>query len=167
MSLTQKSVNDRCRRWECSQRRALNCNGKVVTDFENANVLEEKPHSHPSNPGVIEAAKLRQTFKDKAKDYRGRTGQLLIDGFSSSSRDCSMSLGKSSSVKRFVRRHVSEGRPKEPSTLQTFTVEDEYHLTTDREPGLESKSRIIMFATDSCLKLLSNAKLKVIYGWHF
>ena len=46
-----------------------NCTGKVVTDLEN--VLEEKPHSHPSDPGAVEAAKLKLKFKEKAKDYRG------------------------------------------------------------------------------------------------
>ena len=50
-----------------------NCTGKVVTDLEKANVLEEKPHSHPSDPGAVEAAKLKLKFKEKAKDYRGTT----------------------------------------------------------------------------------------------
>ena len=54
---------------------------------------KKKAHFRPSYPRVIEAAKLKQTFKDKAKDYSGTTGQLLIDGFASSSRDCRMSLG--------------------------------------------------------------------------
>ena len=36
-----------------------NCTGKVVTDLEKANVLEEKPRSHPSDLGAVEAAKLK------------------------------------------------------------------------------------------------------------
>ena len=79
------------------------CTGKVVTDIEKANVLEEKPHSHPSDPGAVEAAKLK--LKEKAKDYRG-------------------------------------------TTEKDFCYDN----------GPDSDNRIIIFATDMCLQLLSGAQ---------
>lgn len=160
---TQKSKNETSLRWECSQRKSLSCNGKVVTDLEKMIVLTEISHVHPALSGKVEAAKLKLDFKEKAKECRGSTGQLLVDGIASSSQECRMSLGESGSLKRYIRRYVHEGRPKDPDSLEELIIDGDWKLTDGErfliyDNGPNSNNRIIIFGTDICLKQLSEAK---------
>ena len=71
---TRRSSNATCRRWECSQRKAMHCNGKITTGLENENVIDIVEHNnHFADNGNIEAAKLKLAFKENAIHYRGKT----------------------------------------------------------------------------------------------
>ena len=67
-------------------------------------------------------------------------------------------------VKRLTRRYVAEGRPKDPNSLDLLKIENDWELTKDGERfllydnGPDSDNRIMIFATDMCLQLLSGAQ---------
>ena len=110
---------------------------------------------------------MKLSFKENAKNYRGNTGQMLVGGVPGASQDCRMSLGTSSTVKRFIRRHVQTGRPKDPASSQELLIEGtEWELTGGEQPeqfliydsGPEDVNRIIIFGTELCLRKLADAR---------
>ena len=119
---TIKSVSGSSKRWESSHRKGLTCNGKITTDLNVTRILSEVQHSHPSDPGKTETTNLKLEFKSKAKYFRGSMGQLMIDGIASSSPSCRMPVGRPDSLKWFIRRHVSQGRPKDPASLEELVI---------------------------------------------
>ena len=98
----------------------------------------------------------------------------MIDGIASSSPSCRMAVGRPASLKRFIRRHVSQGRPKESASLDELVIEGYWKKTEDGERFVlydnadsvvdDGPGRIIMFATDRCLRLLPRAGIWYMDG---
>ena len=55
---TKKSVSKTTIQWECSQRKAYVCKGKVTTDSQVARVIRTIEHSHDANLERVEATKI-------------------------------------------------------------------------------------------------------------
>ena len=136
--------------------------------------LSEVQQSHPSDPGKTESTKLKLEFISKAKDFRGSKGQLIINGIALSSPNCCMAIGRLESLTRFIQHHVTQGRPKDSVLLDELVMEGDWEKTEDGEPFVlydnadsyvdDGPGRIIMFATDRCLRLLSRAGIWYMDG---
>ena len=55
---TKKSISKTTIQWECSQRKAYVCKGKVTTDSQVARVIRTIEHSHDANLERVEATTL-------------------------------------------------------------------------------------------------------------
>ncbi|WAQ95763.1 IQCE-like protein [Mya arenaria] len=77
--ITQKNTKKTSIRWECSQKRGLDCLGAVNTDIEVQTVLSSKDHNHEADFDKIEATKAVNVMKNGANISRGRPQQLVVD----------------------------------------------------------------------------------------
>ena len=73
---TKKSANFH---WECSQRKAYVCKGKVTTDSQVAKIIRTVEHSHDTNLEHIEATKIITSMKESAGTRRAKPAQLYAD----------------------------------------------------------------------------------------
>ncbi|WAQ98444.1 hypothetical protein MAR_022817 [Mya arenaria] len=76
---TKKNTKKTSIRWECSQKRGLDCLGAVNTDIEVQTVLSSKDHNHEADFDKIEATKAVNVMKNGANISRGRPQQLVVD----------------------------------------------------------------------------------------
>ena len=69
---TKKSASKTTIHWECSQRKAHVCKGKVTTDFQVARVKRTVEHSHDANLERVEATKIIASMKESAGTMRAK-----------------------------------------------------------------------------------------------
>ena len=73
---TRKSASDVHIRWECTRRKAYNCNGKVKTDIDVTAVTSTTEHNHGQNFGSIEFLKVRNKYNLSLNKTRGNSKRL-------------------------------------------------------------------------------------------
>lgn len=123
-------------------------------------------HSHPRDNHAVEALKLRCLMKTQAKTNRGRPGQILASGLESASDEVRARIGKTATIKRDIRRKQRGNLPKEPATLRELIIGDEWTTTGGPDPkpflihdsGPDAVNRVVMFATEASLRVLSRAQ---------
>ena len=76
---TKTSVSKTTIQWECSQRKAYVCKGKVTTDSQVARVIRTIEHSHDANLERVEATKIIASMKESAGTRRATPAQLYAD----------------------------------------------------------------------------------------
>ena len=162
---TKKSVSKTTIQWECSQRKAYVCKGKVTTDSQVARVIRTIEHSHDANLERVEATKIIASIKESAGTRRATPAQLYADHTQYATAHIRAEIGHQDAVKRTIRREKAKHLPKSPVSLSDLEVTGEWTTTggVDKEDflihdsGPESASRILVFASQSALTHLASA----------
>lgn len=162
---TKKSASKTTIHWECSQRKAYVCKGKVTTDSQVARVIRTIAHSHDANLERVKATKIIASMKESAGTGRAKPAQLFADHTRDATTDVRAEIGNQDVVKRTIRREKAKHLPKSPVSLFDLEVTGEWTTTGGVEPedflihdsGPESDSRIFVFASQSALTHLASA----------
>ncbi|CAM1319229.1 Uncharacterised protein g7146 [Pycnogonum litorale] len=162
---TKKSSSVSTKRWECSKRAALSCNGNVTTDIDVSHVISSVDHNHERNGFAVEATKMRENLRQRAIGNRSNTSQILADAIEQLTEGGRVAMGNTNSVKRNILRQLQANRPKEPASLQELRVENEWTTTgvQDQLPflihdsGVDARNRIVAFATEDGLRHLAGS----------
>ncbi len=165
-SYTKKSCNSTSIRWECSRRKALNCNGKITTNLDANEVLSSIGHKHENSDAFIEATKMKIVIKERATFSRGSTKQILVDSIEEISENARLEIGNLNALKRNIQRERQIGRPKNPDTLEELQIPTEWTTTGEEDGrpfliydnGHEAEKRIIIFLTQESMHHLANTK---------
>ncbi|XP_041372748.1 uncharacterized protein LOC121386019 [Gigantopelta aegis] len=171
-SYTKNGTNKTTLRWECSQRRTRSCKGAVVTDLQVENVLRVTNHSHDADVASVQANKLKENLKAKAATTRGTPGQLISDTTLFTTVDVRAALGNTDALKRTLRRQKAKHHPKNPSSTANLTIDDDCTTTGGDNPrpflfydnGADSRSRMLVFGSDTALQHLAKADIWMMDG---
>ena len=137
------------------------------TRFPFPSPLILKEHNHEPKPEKVEAAKARAQMKMIAQSGLGKPQQILDCCRDSLSEGARMLLPSTESCKRTIRRSMQRNKPPDdPMFLSTTIIVGKWAKT--REPnserfllfdnGVGARQRILIFATDKNLELLSQSK---------
>ena len=135
---TKKSVSKTTIQWECSQRKAYVCKGKVTTDSQVARVIRTIEHSHDANLERVEATKIIASMKESAGTRRATPAQLYADHTQYATAHIRAEIGHQDAVKRTIRREKAKHLPKSPVSLSDLEVTGEWTTTggVDKEDFL-------------------------------
>ena len=122
---TKKSSSATTKRWECSKRAALSCNGKVTIDIDVKQVISSVKH----NGFAVEATKMWENLRQRAISNRGNNSQILADAIEQLTEDGRVAMGNMNSVERNILRQRKANQPKEPASVQELPIENEWTTT--------------------------------------
>ncbi|WAR14185.1 hypothetical protein MAR_004290 [Mya arenaria] len=171
---TKKNTKKTSIRWECSQKRGLDCLGAVNTDIEVQTVLSSKDHNHEADFDKIEATKAVNVMKNGANISRGRPQQLVVDVLQPLPVEVRAAAGTTNAVKQRIRRQMNKLRPKDPASLQELDLSEDWKHTGEpyRHPfllhdsGRDSENRILVFGTGQALRHLCASNKWYMDGTH-
>ena len=127
---TKKSISKTTIQWECSQRKAYVCKGKVTTDSQVARVIRTIEHSHDANLERVEATKIIASIKESAGTRRATPAQLYADHTQYATAHIRAEIGHQDAVKRTIRREKAKHLPISPVSLSDLEVTGEWTTTT-------------------------------------
>ena len=156
--------NNKCTttRWECSQRRAYNCKGALITDLRNSEVKKEVEHSHDRVD--VRVQKTLQSIKGRASGSREKTSTILSQAHSDVPEDIRAEMPNPELIRRNIRRFKRGAVPNEPASGRDIQLPDEFKTTGGQDPrpfmihDNERAQRILIFTTDDSLRQLCRAK---------
>lgn len=151
-------------RWRCVERR-LKCHGIIHTDNGKASVRVISDHNHAVDQTSVEVTLCRNNMKTRATQSRDKPGVIYTEAVQGLSDGARATIASASIVKRSLRNCKTVHHPPQPATLTDPTVDGEWATTggVDRKPflihdnGAQSQSRMVMFATEKGLELLSRS----------
>ena len=154
--------------WKCMKRN--HCKASLVTDLDYRNPIKRTPHSQDclSDGNKVCAIVVRNKAKQLAKDCREKPSRLFARSLSMLPDGARLSLGNEAAFARTIQRARSESFPPIPASLNELSVEAAWSRTFAQTPaeflrfdnkGDEGRSgRILLFASDTGLNLLSSAR---------
>ena len=154
--------------WKCMKRN--HCKASLVTDLDYRNPIKRTPHSQDclSDDYKVCAIVVRNKAKQLAKDCREKPSRLFARSLSMLPDGARLSLGNEAAFARTIQRARSESFPPIPASLNELSVEAAWSRTFAQTPaeflmfdnkGDEGRSgRILLFASDTGLNLLSSAR---------
>ncbi|KAG7166465.1 putative Inosine-5'-monophosphate dehydrogenase 1b-like 13, partial [Homarus americanus] len=156
-------------RWECANRASLSCKGAISTDHDISVPLSVKEHSHDPDAVHVAVVKLRHQIKDDSRTKKAKTTQIFADAMFEATDEVRARAGKPDTICRDIRRVRRGCRPKEPSSLAELHLDEEWTETGGNNPrpflihdsGADTNDRVIIFATEASLRLLSRSS-----QWH-
>lgn len=171
---TKKNTKNTSIRWECSQKRGLDCLGAINTNLEVQSVISSKAHNHGADFDKIEATKAVNRMKEGANISRGRPQQLLVDILQPLPVEVRAAAGTTNAVKQKIRREMNKHRPKDPASLQELDLTDDWQHTGEpyRHPfllhdsGKDADNRILVFGTAQALRHLCASNTWYMDGTH-
>nr|XP_054757396.1 uncharacterized protein LOC129263513 [Lytechinus pictus] len=164
--LKKKDLADGWESFECELRRnRQECKAKVQVLGDNQ-FRERTEHSHPPNHGRTNAAKVKMAIKRRATESHEPPQQVLMATLPQATAEGSAALPRLSDIRRNIRRHRQNAVPHLPAPrrLSDLEVPDEQGFSFGGEQflihdsGREDQHRIIIFATDTNLRVLGNAE---------
>ena len=150
---TKKLERKTCIRWECSQRRSLNCKGAVTTDASTENITSLCAHKHDGDFSKVEAMKIKATMKKHAAATRGKPSQILADAAVSAPVEVRAALGNTETIKRVIRNHKRGALPKDPTSLHDLTISEKWSKFEGKDflihdNGFEAANRVLVFGAN-------------------
>lgn len=143
----------------------LNCYGSAHSDASASDVTVMKEHTHERDYTSIEIASCRQSMKQRAQTAREKPGVIYTDALKLLSDEARSRMPTGTIIKRTLRNHKTENYPPVPTSLSSLTIEGDFVTTggVHRKPFLvydngKSGSRIIIFASEDCLRLLGHSR---------
>lgn len=150
--------------WRCTEYDVLFCNGRV--NMVNDNIINETAHTHEPMPAEVKKQCLINSMKEAATTSTATPMSIVSNHVASVSNSVKVRLPKQKSLKRVVQRVRAklDGNPEVPQTLSDFIVPENMQTTEngDRflqyDSGSDDPKRIIIFSTESNMRLLSKIK---------
>ncbi|KAG7157461.1 putative Inosine-5'-monophosphate dehydrogenase 1b-like 14 [Homarus americanus] len=108
-------------------------------------------------------------IKDDSRTKKAKTTQIFADAMLEATDEVRARAGKPDTIRRDIRRVRRGCRPKEPSSLAELHLDEEWTETGGNNPrpflihdsGADTNDRVIIFATEASLRLLSRSS-----QWH-
>ena len=130
------------------------------------NPIPLNTHNHVPDENVIKVTKCRQKMKEKAATSRAAPTQIYAEAVQQVDDNVRAFLPDETICKRTMRNSRKDSLPPNPATLQELVLEDEWTMTGGTNPkpfmmydnGPQAEARIIIYATDQGLKLLSQSQ---------
>ena len=153
-------------RWECSEKKGHVCVGAISTTPDiDAVIGSKREHSHPPCETTTSVMKLRLEIKENSKKRKRKTNQILAEALHGASNDVRAAIGKAETIRRDIRRQKRGVRPKEPKSLAELNLDGVWITTGGADPkpflihdsGPDATNRVLVFASDECLRLLANS----------
>ena len=160
----QKDLSDGVQSWECQLRRKQQCKARVK--LQNDQIIEKvNQHTHAPSSTKVETTKLRVTMKRRAETTTDAPQRILSEGFAQVSPAAAVNLPPMAHIRRAnCRLRDNEGNPANPVDRASIPVIPNEFQTTDRgdrfllyDSGVGDVNRILLFATDQGLNLLSTS----------
>ena len=155
----QKDLSDGVQSWECQLRRKQQCKAQVK--------LQNDRKESTSLPLLLAAPKsrLRVAMKRRGETTTDAPQRILSEGFAQVSPAAAVNLPPIAHIGWGIRRHIdNEGNPANPVDRASIPVIPNEFQTTDRgdrfllyDSGVGDVNRILLFATDQGLNLLSTS----------
>ncbi|XP_022183199.1 uncharacterized protein LOC111042808 [Myzus persicae] len=150
------------KRWRCAKYSSFKCLAILKTSLQNSNPREIHEHNHSADKNAIAAIKVKQEIKNKALSSNDTPGQIFSEVIGNLDVDVLAELPKEEYLKRSIRYHRSFHNPNEPQNIKEIVIDGEWALLGNnrlllRDNGPEASERIIIFATDEHLQLLSES----------
>ena len=152
-------------RWRCASR-TTGCKGTMTTTDSMENPTPLNTHKHVPDENAIKVTKCRLKMKEKAATSRAAPTQIYAEAVQEVDDNVRASLPDETTCKRTMRNSRKDSLPPNPATLQELVLEDEWTMTGGTNPkpfmmydnGPQAEARIIIYATDQGLKLLSQSQ---------
>ena len=147
-------------------------NGKPTTNLEISDIISSIEHNHERDEGSVEVAKMRTTLYQQAKSTRGNTSRIVADSLESMTQEGRLAMGNINTFKRYVKRKLQRGCPKDPESLRDLKISGEWAMTRGEntvpfllhDDGAEANNLIIRFATKDVMGHLAKAHIWYMDG---
>lgn len=147
-------------RWICVKRKQ--CRGALVVERDIYRLTVE--HNHPPDDVQIKVTQARQKLKATASATTVQPAALVANLMQDLTREQQSRMKSEDTLKRCIRRQRAAARPPCPKRLDHLVVEGTWARTgVDNEERFllfdnkSAASRLLVFATDECLKLLASS----------
>ena len=151
-------------RWQCVLCNN-GCKGTLVTDLGSRDPTENHQHDHAPDITAQEIAKSRGEMRRRAVTSADPPNRIYSEELANLSDAAKAMMHKVETCKRSIRRNRTSEFPEQPANLADLVIAHTWThnsgLNQERfllhDNGADSDSRLIVFATDSNLRLLAAA----------
>ncbi|KAL5237235.1 hypothetical protein ACI65C_004645 [Semiaphis heraclei] len=140
------------------------CNGSITTDSDLKHVIKFKSHNHETNPGVLEAERAIYKMKQDAKENFNLPSRIYAKNVTNL-KEGRKKIPIENNLKRSLRRIRSNNYPNLKSINELNLDNSKWATTGGKDPqqfllydNKNNKNRILVFASQLCLKSLSSSK---------
>ena len=173
-SYTRKKTSIGYIRWQCTSQREEGCRGSLTTDDTPiGNPRSFKLHNHPASDARVDAMRCRSELRGTARNNRFTgTAPMLAQALQNLSPEARLAMGTVETVKRDIQRQKAKSRPPEPANRAALNIPPAWTTTGGQhgvrflvsDTGANDPERMLIFATDECLRHLSNANVWYMDG---
>ncbi|KAK4883085.1 hypothetical protein RN001_006404 [Aquatica leii] len=157
-------------RWRCSMSSSFKCRGSLTTDLNKTVPNVTSQHNHPADEEYVKVAKTVCEMKQRAKESGSKPVQIFAEAVQTLENTTRARMPLEDSMKRTLRNQKSKNLPSMPATLQELVIEGDWTMSGGLNPkrfllhdnGPNAEERMIIFATDSSLRFLSQSN-----EWYF
>lgn len=158
-------------RWRCVQRLSK-CRGTALTDAEKKTISIVIDHNHISDNASTTFMVALDKMKIRAACSKDKPSVIVADAIKDLPSNVRAEMPSTSVIKRTLRNQRTAKHPPVPKTLNEFAVTGEWTTTGDvsqlpflfHDSGAGNGSRIVAFATEQCLKVLSSSTVWFMDG---
>jgi len=152
--------------WRCVKSNLLKCPGILQSelDYSEPHVITTHLITCTENSGKINVTKCVNEMLQLAKHNEKKPGQIFSEVVAKVDRNTKALMPAEEIVKRRLRRQKSKNNPINPNCLNQLVIENDWCYLGDKstrfllhDNGIDETERIIVFATDNCLKYLTEA----------
>ena len=161
----QKDLINNVQSWECHLRRRHFCKARVKVLINDQIIERVNQHTHAPNSTKVQTTKIRVAMKRRAETTIDVPQRILSEGLAQATPAVAVNLPRIPHIRRAIRRHrKNEGDPANPVDRASIPIIPNEFTTTDRgdrfllyDSGVGDANRIILFATDQAINLLSTS----------
>lgn len=158
-------------RWRCVKR-ATGCKGSVITVEGTDDIAMSSDHDHPPSSPSINVAKTRLRMKTTALISSENPAKIVSQATQQLTAEEKVMLKSEDNMKRTIRQQRCISHPPTPSSLRDLHIVGPWTMTGGIAPekflihdnGPDSDSRLLVFATSPCLRLLSESAIWFMDG---
>ena len=160
----QKNLANDLRSYECENRRNGQCKAKIKVDLGDEIVGRVNQHTHAPSAVKVEMNKVRSNIRESAETSHQTPQNIIANELATTSTAVAANLPRIEHLKRTVRGQRGDDHPPNPITKEEIpflpvryqqTLNGDRFLLFDSGPGDED--RMLIFATDQALELLSTS----------
>ncbi|CAK9289849.1 unnamed protein product, partial [Gordionus sp. m RMFG-2023] len=151
-------------RWRCSKYSSFKCRAILFLTLDNQDPVLDTAHNHPSNIDGLVAMKSIANMKKRCADSLAKPLQIYAEEIVKLDQRVQSHMLSEDSIKRTLRNHKAMQHPSNLENLEDLVIEGDWANCGSQnskrfllfDNGPQAEERIIMFATDDSLNLISN-----------
>lgn len=159
-------------RWRCADSKKYKCYGSIQTDANCGSIEITNSHVHVADRAAVDVAVCRNRMRARAKTSRDKPGVIYVEALQHLPTTARAQLPSAQVVKRCLRNYKTVHHPPVPNSIVDLRVEGAWSTTggVNPQPFMQydsvtdtsgiartSASRVIVFATTECLRILGTA----------
>ncbi|KAL4131907.1 hypothetical protein QTP88_009141 [Uroleucon formosanum] len=159
--------------WHCVKSNLLKCPGILQSelDYSEPHVITKHPITCTKNSGKINVTKCVNEMLQVAKHNEKKPEQIFSEVVAKVDRNTKALMPAEEIVKRRLRRQKSKNNPINPNCLNQLVIENDWCYLGNKstrfllhDNGIEETEPIIVFATNNCLRYLTETSTWYIDG---